>query len=81
MKITSVRDRRIKKLVDDSLSTASSLAGVKLTPAVLQFVIAARITDPGVRADRLAEWVHLRFGVHVHPRSIERQLLRKKKRR
>src|SRR6478672_1361990 len=55
--------------------------GHKLTPAVLQFVIAARITDPGVRADRLAEWVRLRFGVHVHPRSIERQLLRKKKRR
>ena len=55
--------------------------GHKLTPAVLQFVIEARTADPGVRADRLAEWVHQRFGVHVHPRSIERQLLRKKKRR
>jgi hypothetical protein len=48
---------------------------------VLQFVIDARSADPGVRADRLAEWVLQRFGVHVHPRSIERQLLRKKKRR
>lgn len=55
--------------------------GHKLTPAVLQFVIEVRTADPGVRADRLAEWVHKRFGVHVHPRSIERQLLRKKKRR
>ena len=56
-------------------------AGHKLTPAVLEFVTEARAADPGVRADRLAEWVRQRFGVQVHPRSIERQLLRKKKRR
>jgi transposase len=55
--------------------------GHKLTPAVLQFLTQARTTDPGVRADRLAERVHQRFGVQVHPRSIERLLLRKKKRR
>ncbi len=55
--------------------------GHKLTPAVLQFVAEARSADPGVRAQRLAEQVHQRFGVQVHPRSIERQLLRKKKRR
>jgi len=55
--------------------------GHKLTPAVLQFVTKARTTDPGIRAERLAELVHRRFGVQVHPRSIERQLLRKKKRR
>ncbi len=55
--------------------------GHKLTPAVLQFLTQARTTDPGVRAERLAEWVHQRFGVQVHPRSIERQLLRKKKQR
>jgi transposase len=53
----------------------------KLTPAVLQFVVDARAADPSVRTDRLAEWMHQRFGVRVHPRSIERQLLRKKKRR
>ena len=53
----------------------------KLTPAVLQFVIDARAADQGVRSDHLAEWVNQRFGVRVHPRSIERQLLRKKKRR
>ena len=53
----------------------------KLTPAVMQFVIEARTTDPGVRAVDLAAWVRERFGARVHPRSIERQLLRKKKRR
>lgn len=55
--------------------------GHKLTPTVLQFVSEARTADPNVRAERLAELVHQHFGVHVHPRSIERQLLRKKKRR
>jgi len=55
--------------------------GHKLTPAVLEFVTQARAADPGVRADQLAEWIHQRFGVQVHPRSIERQLRRKKKRR
>ena len=53
----------------------------KLTPAVMQFVTEARIANPGVRAVDLAEWVRDRFGARVHPRSIERQLLRKKKRR
>jgi transposase len=53
----------------------------KLTPAVMQFVTEARTADPGVRAVDLAEWVRERFGSRVHPRSIERQLLRKKKRR
>ena len=53
----------------------------KLTPAVMAFVTEARTADPGVPADRLAAWVRQRFGAQVHPRSIERQLLRKKKRR
>ena len=56
-------------------------AGHKLTPSVLEFLTAARSADPGVHADRLAEGVRQRFGVQVHPRSIERQLRRKKKRR
>ena len=55
--------------------------GHKLTPTVLQFVSEARMDDPGLRAESLAELVHQRFAVRVHPRSIERQLLRKKKRR
>ena len=53
----------------------------KLTPAVMQFVTEARTADPGVRANELAVWVRQRLGARVHPRSIERQLLRKKKRR
>ena len=53
--------------------------GHKLTPAVMQFLTEARTADPGVRAERLATWVRKRFRVQVHPRSIERQLLRKKK--
>ncbi len=53
--------------------------GHKLTPVVLQFVDEARTADPGVRAERLAQWVRQRFGVQVHPRSIDRQLSRKKK--
>ena len=51
----------------------------KLTAAVLQFVTEARASDPGVRAQQLAESVQKRFGVQVHPRSIERQLQGKKK--
>jgi hypothetical protein len=53
--------------------------GHKLTPAVLAFLTEARTADPGVRAERLSESVRQRFGVRVHPRSIERQLSRKKK--
>ncbi len=51
----------------------------KLTAAVLQFVTQARTADPTVRAQQLADSVRQRFGVQVHPRSIERQLLGKKK--
>ena len=51
----------------------------KLTAAVLQYVCEARIADPGMHVQQLAESVHQRFGVRVHPRSIERQLLGKKK--
>jgi transposase len=53
--------------------------GHKLTAQVLQFLVEARAVDPEVRAEQLAQWVHQRFGVQVHPRSIERQLSRKKK--
>lgn len=55
--------------------------GHKLTPAVLEFVAEARSADPAVRAEHLAKSVLRHFAVQVHPRSIERQLLRKKKRR
>jgi transposase len=54
-------------------------SGHKLTPAVMEFLIQARIAEPSLRVERLASLVQTNFGVQVHPRSIERQFLRKKK--
>jgi transposase len=51
----------------------------KLTPAVMAFVAQARVAEPSVRPKRLAGLIKRRFGVQVHPRSIERQFLRQKK--
>ncbi len=53
--------------------------GHKLTPAVMQFLTQARVAEPALRAERLASLVKERFGIEVHPRSIERQFLRQKK--
>ena len=53
----------------------------KLTPQVLEFVAEARAANPQLRATQLASSVRQRFGLQVHPRSIDRQLARKKKRR
>jgi transposase len=53
----------------------------KLTPEVLKFLRQARVAQPSLRFQELAQRVKERFGVLVHPRSIERQLLRQKKRR
>lgn len=53
----------------------------KLTPQVLEFVALARAANPQLRTVQLATSVHQRFGLQVHPRSIDRQLARKKKRR
>ena len=51
----------------------------KLTPAVMEFLTQTRVTQPSLRAERLASLVKTKFGIQVHPRSIERQFLRKKK--
>ena len=51
----------------------------KLTPTVMEFVTQARVTEPSLRSKRLAGLIKRRFGVQVHPRSIERQFLRQKK--
>lgn len=53
--------------------------GHKLTPVVMEFLAQACGRDPLLRADGLASLVQQTFGVQVHPRSIERQFLRKKK--
>ena len=53
----------------------------KLTDEVLTFIGETRQKDPSVRAAELARLVHERFGTTVHPRSIERSLLRHQKKR
>jgi transposase len=55
-------------------------SGHKLTPEVMEFVQRKRISDPLLSFLQLAALVKTDFGVQVHPRSIERQLLREKKR-
>jgi transposase len=49
----------------------------KLTGEVLDHLAGLRATDPGLRAAELAAAVASRFGVRVHPRSVERALARR----
>lgn len=55
-------------------------AASKLTGEVLGLIDQLRATDPALRASELAERVHRRLGLSVHPRSIERALDRRAKR-
>ncbi|MGA7622534.1 MAG: helix-turn-helix domain containing protein [Candidatus Acidiferrales bacterium] len=55
-------------------------SGHKLTPEVMKFVAEQRIAEPSLSFAQLAEAVQQNFNLRVHPRSIERQLLREKKR-
>ena len=54
--------------------------GHKLTTEVMEFVAEQRTRDPSLTAQQLAASVRKRFQVQVHARSIQRQLLRQKKR-
>jgi transposase len=49
----------------------------KLTGEVLDYLEGLRAADPGLRPAALAEAVTERFGVRVHPRSVERALARR----
>ena len=51
----------------------------KLTDEVVDFIERALAENAGLRAAQLAEMVHEAFGLSVHPRSIERSLLRRQK--
>jgi transposase len=53
----------------------------KLTQEVLTFISEARQRDPLVRPGELARRIHQRFGTTVHPRSIQRAVLRHQKKR
>jgi transposase len=51
----------------------------KLTEEVLSFIGEARQKAPSVRLPDLVKLIQERFGTKVHPRSIERSLLRHQK--
>ena len=53
----------------------------KLDDAVMTFVAALRAEDPGLSARALLPRIHARFGLDVHPRSLERALRRAEKKR
>ena len=53
----------------------------KLTADVLEFVLNQLRDDPELNSTTLSELVRQRFNLSVHPRSIERALERKKKKR
>jgi transposase len=54
-------------------------SGHKLTPELMQFVAQLRLAEPMISSPQLARQIAQRFGVSVHPRSIDRQLQRQKK--
>ena len=51
----------------------------KLTEEVLTFIGEMRQKEPSVRLPDLVKLIQDRFGIRVHPRSIERSLLRHQK--
>jgi transposase len=51
----------------------------KLTEEVVAFARGARDAEPGLRSSELAERIGERFGISVHPRSVERALAREPK--
>ena len=55
--------------------------GHRLTDEILEFVQQGRSETPGMTASAMASLVHERFGVRIHPSSIERALVRRKKKR
>ena len=53
----------------------------KLTAEVLTFIGEVRQKEPSIRLPDLVKRIQERFGTKVHPRSIERSLLRHQKKR
>jgi len=53
----------------------------KCTDEILDFVVARREESPGRSAKELAEDVASKFGVQLHPRTLERRLSRRGKKR
>lgn len=55
--------------------------GHKLIPQVLRFMEERRAEDRSLAATKLVPLIRARFGIQVHPRSIERALVRQEKKR
>jgi transposase len=55
--------------------------GHKVSPEIVRFLEEARAADPSAAASKLGPLVLARFGVQVHPRTIERALQRLEKKR
>lgn len=53
----------------------------KLTAAVMEFIAELRAADPRIPFEEMARQIQERFGVTVHPRSIDRRLARQEKKR
>ena len=53
----------------------------KLTNEVMDFITETRQLQPDIRVAELVRLIQERFGTKVHPRSIERSLLRHQKKR
>ena len=51
----------------------------KLTPEVVEFLAQTLNDEPGLTAEELVRRVQSRFGLSVHPRTIERGLARQRK--
>ena len=51
----------------------------KLTETVLEFVDRKRAADSALRAPALAKLINEQFGLSIHPRSIERAIVRRAK--
>ncbi len=51
----------------------------KLTPEIVEFIEQCRAQDESLRAGGLPNLIMERFGVSIHPRTIERGLSRRKK--
>jgi transposase len=53
----------------------------KLSPQVMSFVETLQTEDASLKAPEIAVRIRERFGLQVHPRSIERALVRQEKKR
>lgn len=68
---TALRERGLAGLVP---AKPGPKGGYKLTGEVVDLLEELVAADPGVRSVTLAAAVQQRFGVRVHPRSVERAL-------